>query len=165
MNGRSEFRGLDYPDRHKLAVQLGLQLTVYVLLGDQEKMDADNRWLAPQSGIVGETVAFLSPDLVWCHYEGWVNGAMQYADLDDRGRWEAAVYHAAGRAFVEYPTVARRAIPRMFLRPVGFIRAGDRTPTVTDEAAVERWLNGRSTPGGPTRPAGSLSPEQEGDQA
>lgn len=133
---REDFIGLNYPARHQLVASQGATLTVYVPVPAARHQLPS---LAPGSGIVGEPLEG-DPTRLLCHFEGWVHGAMQYADRDDYGRWEAAVEHAAGRAFVLYPTIARAAYPREALHEVGTIDAATMTVTVTDELAVRRWL-------------------------
>lgn len=122
---------MTYPDRWEQAVAQGEQLDIYVpvkpgLVG-----------IAPGSAIVGRPN---EADRVLVHYEGWVHGAAQYADLDTHGRWAAGVRHAAGRALTQYPTVACAVLPVSELVPVGtYYAAGDRIE-VTNEAEVARWL-------------------------
>lgn len=126
-----DFRTMSYPDRWKDAVRQGAMLIVFV-----PKPEA-NTGIAPHSGIVG---APLVDGTVLVHFEGWVHGAMQYAHLDARGKWEAGVKHAAGRALTHYPTVARRVLRLEDLNAVGtYIAAEDRID-LTDEPEVERWL-------------------------
>ncbi len=128
---RADFVGLSYPERHQLLAREGATLVVYV--------PSENPFgIAPRSGIVGDQV---DEGMVVVDYEGWVHGAYQYEHLDVRGKWEAAVKHAAGRAFVRYPTVARMSLPVAGLQPVGLIAAAGDTLTITDEAAVQRWLD------------------------
>ena len=127
---RDDFLGLSYPERFQLSARDGATLTVYVPAPGSVTL------IAARSGIVGEP----HEHGVLCHYEGWVNGPMQYAHLDARGLWEAGVKHAAGRAFVDYPTVARRLVDLDDLVEVGTIGAADNVVSVTNEPAVQAWL-------------------------
>lgn len=95
--------------------------------------------VAPGAGIVGVNPP-LGNDIVFVHYEGWVHGAMQYADRDARGRWEAGVYHAASRLVTAYPTIAQANVPRQQLRRIGTYNPTTDVVTVTDEAALSVWL-------------------------
>lgn len=137
---REEFAGLGYPQRHALVAAEGATLTVYV----PSEQGAAAHVVAPRSGIVGQPYAaplVAGPAaLVLIDFEGWVHGAAQYEHLDARGKWEAGVRHAAGRAFVEYPTIARRVVTPNLLEAVGTIAAAGDALTITNEAAVRRWL-------------------------
>lgn len=125
-------RAESYPDRWQDAVERGATLTIFV-----PAMPDALPILAPRTAIVGKHLA----NLEWmCHYEGWKHGAMQYADLDARGQWEAGVRHAAGRALTQYPTVARALINGDRLRAIGVYSARDDSITVDDEEALTAWL-------------------------
>ncbi len=111
-----------------------LELTIYVPVDDARMV---GNGIAPGSGIVGIPVG---DDLVMICYEGWVHGAMQYADRDVNGRWEAGVQHAADRLVTAYPTVARAYVPPDRLRPIGTYNPTTNNIAVTDDAALGAWL-------------------------
>jgi hypothetical protein len=119
--------GVPYHERFER--NRGALLPVYVPGGDAG-------WIAPGSGIVGASPL---PGEQRCYVEGWLHGAHQYEHLDARGRWEAAVRHAAGRALTAYPTVALGALPDGAVQ-VGQYRAADDQVVVVDEQALTDWL-------------------------
>lgn len=120
-----------YPDRWQQAVDRGAELGIYV------PAPGTDLPIAPRSGIVGD--AHTAGTLL-CHYEGWLYGAAQYAHLDARGKWEAGVRHAAGRALTRYPTVAQRLVKMKQMIRVGTYYAATDTIELTNEAEVDRWL-------------------------
>lgn len=129
---RQDFVGLSYPDRWIKQVAEEATLAIFVL------KEGATSTIAPHSGIVGRTVV---AGTALCHYEGWVHGAAQYADRDARGRWEAGVRHAAGRALTDYPTVARQTIRLDGLVRVGTYHAANDRIEITNETEVQRWLS------------------------
>lgn len=127
-----------YAERWTQAVEQLKQLVIYVPVTD------GLAGIAQGAGIVGERDPS-APGRVLVHYEGWVHGAAQYADLDARGRWEAGVEHAAGRALTQYPTVARASLPKRDLIAVGAYHCcnepGNRA-LVWDESRLQAWIDG-----------------------
>lgn len=124
-----EFRQLPYHERFA-RVKHSL-VRVFVLAASSKSS------LAPRSGIVGVEMA---DGHILAYYEGWVHGAMQYADLDVRGQWEAAVDHAAGRMLTGYPTSAMRSFEPSELVEVGIYDPAARSIEITDPEAVDSWL-------------------------
>lgn len=121
-----------YPERWREAVGRDATLTIYVI------NDGAFSAIKRGSGIVGEDA---EADWVLVHYEGWVHGAYQYEQLDTRGKWEAAIRHAAGRALTQYPTVARQLVPARDLTAVGSFHAATDQIEITNETEVARWLS------------------------
>lgn len=92
--------------------------------------------IAPRSGVVGLPAG---GDWIDVYFEGWVNGAMQYAELDVRGQWEAGVQHAASRMITDYPTIACAMLPTVSLTRIGSYWPKSRMLRVENEV-VEAWL-------------------------
>lgn len=131
MTSRPDFEGKTYPQRWQMAVADQESMTIFVPAVEGLFT------VAPRSAIVGKHLTGLR---YLCHYEGWVHGAMQYADLDARGQWEAGVRHAAGRALTDYPTRARMVVPGAWLQAVGTYHAAADSIDITDEEALNTWL-------------------------
>ena len=125
---REDFRGLDYPERWRKVVEEDTTLAVFVL--DPEA--STPRTIAPHSGIVGVPVG----DRFLLHYEGKVH----QGGVTNRDEWLDAVKRAAGRAVVEYPTVARMLVSPDDLIQVGTWHAPTDTVEVTDEFNLHVWL-------------------------
>ena len=121
-----------YHERDKYLPE-GFTLEVY-LPADQRATAI----IAEHSAVVGLPV----PDSNWTlvYYEGWINGAMQYADRDTRGKWEAGLLHAAGRMTAQYPTIAQAHLPHETLLKVGTYDPRTHEVTITNEEAVRSWL-------------------------
>lgn len=132
------YMGVSYPDRWKMAVAVNAQLNVYV----PKPGSRTGLLLAPRSGIVG--LPYDTADKVMIYFEGWVNGAAQYENLDAFGKWEAGVEHAAGRMLTEYPTIAMRVVDEDELKLVGYYHCsnadGERI-RLFDEEEVRAWLS------------------------
>lgn len=92
--------------------------------------------VAPGSAVVGCSAGGFAE----VTYEGWVYGAHQYAHLDTRGRYEAAVLHAADRLVTDYPTRARMVVAEDELVHVGDYNPTTRVLDVTDQDALTHWL-------------------------
>ncbi len=125
------------PQYHERAQYLpaGMELTLYA-----PAFPEANLGIAPGSAIVGVPLLDDGPQAVLVCYEGWVHGAMQYADRDAHGRWEAGVEHAADRLITAYPSVARKVLPIHALRPIGTYSPTTNSIAVTDDAALVAWL-------------------------
>ena len=110
-------------------------LTVYV------PVDENTYGIKERSGIVGvSTLPESGLDNVLAYYEGWANGAMQYADRDTRGQWEAGLLHAADRMVTAYPTISRIVLSSNCLKAIGTYNPWTREVLVEDEAALAEWL-------------------------
>lgn len=126
-----EFRQLPYHERFARVKHALVRVFV--------PADLSSTSIAPRAGIVGVETG---DGHVLAYFEGWIHGAMQYADLDARGQWEAAVDHAAGRMLTGYPTSAMRAFPAAELVEIGIYDPAARSIDVTDEATLATWLLG-----------------------
>lgn len=125
---REDFHGLSYPERWQKVAEEGGTLAVFVL--DPEATTP--RTIARHSGIVGQQVG----DRFLLHYEGMVHRG----GINDRKEWQEAVKQAAGRAVVEYPTVARMLVTPDDLIQVGTYHVATNTVEVTDEFNLSVWL-------------------------
>lgn len=156
------FEGVPYHERWSIAAEAECVLDIVVLTED-----SDRGFIASGSGIVvaphwrdGLPDGRLpEAESALVYYEGWIHGANQYADLPALDRWKAGVFHAAGRAVTEYPTTASALLPTSHLRVVGRYHTArgetDDAVVITDTAAVDEWLSGRTpgpTPGTPAGP-------------
>ena len=83
------------------------------------------------ANVPGKQSPFLTVD-----YEGNLFGA------ENLQRFVERVHHAAGRADVRYPTVARAGFDPEALVPVGRYDLQEGLLTVTDEASLKAWLGG-----------------------
>lgn len=125
------------PAYHERPDHLPAGLTVNVYVPTPGPRASDN--LAPRSAVVG----LPTEGGVDVYFEGWTNGPAQYGGRDARGLWEAGVEHAASRMVTAYPTTARRFVPPGDVLQVGTYEVATRVVTVTDEVALDDWLEGR----------------------
>lgn len=97
--------------------------------------------ITPASAIVGlPNGGDGEDDWTEVHFEGWVNGPMQYADRDARGLWEAGVLHAAGRLVTDYPTSARMSIQSTKLDQIGIYFPKRDEIQIDSEILLTEWL-------------------------
>lgn len=92
--------------------------------------------IAKGSGVVG----LPQGERVSVYFEGWLNGAMQYENLDARGKWKAGVYHAADRMITDYPTIAQASLRPEQLREIGWYFPLVQQVVLDDEKALIEWL-------------------------
>lgn len=95
--------------------------------------------IAPRSAVVGLPDGGDDPRID-VHYEGWINRAMQYANLDADGQWRAGIEHAATRMICDYPTIAQANLPSTALRYVGLYHPRTKEIEVDDPTALREWL-------------------------
>lgn len=126
--------GPTYPERFEM-LDPQRELGVYVPANEPNIPGGP---IAARSAIVGLHIE--GTDRVLIYFEGWVNGTAQYGDLDPRGLWQAGVKHAAGRMVVDYPTTAKGMSRLEALTRVGTYWAKTDRIEVTDDAAINAWL-------------------------
>jgi hypothetical protein len=131
----SGFAQADYPTRWELAVDADVTLDVAVPSGRAVAH------AVPGSALVLSPWDETSDSTVTVYFEGWVNLIPdEYADMDERARWNHAVSHAAGRAVVRYPTTAITTVHPDELVVVGRYSTATGDVTVFDEPALSAWL-------------------------
>lgn len=131
-----DYMGVAYHERWKIAQNKHKQLKILV------PKPGSMTYIAERSGIVGEPIG---EGKLLVHFEGWKNGAMQYAHLDPKGQWAAGVTHAAGRALTEYPTVAKSIVDEDDFIEVGAYHCSNNTEEdrirVWNDAAIDLYLS------------------------
>jgi len=110
-------------------------LGIYVPTGPATVM------IAPRSGVVGLPDGGDGDEArTEVYFEGWVNGAMQYADRDVRGQWQAGIEHAASRMVCRYPTVATALLCPAMLQYVGLYWPATKQIAIDNNEVLNGWL-------------------------